>query len=164
MNSHPARTALFAASILALSACVSSPSGQYYGGGYNNSHDSDGYYRNSPYGCHDCGTVTRIEVLPGRHAPAATGAVIGGIVGAVAAREIAKDNTDSQRRRNVATAAGAAGGAAVGHAIQNRVSAPAYNVHVRMDNGREIVVSQNEIQGIYQGSLVRVQNGRVYAR
>ncbi|PJK07413.1 peptidoglycan-associated outer membrane lipoprotein precursor [Lysobacteraceae bacterium NML08-0793] len=163
MNFHPVRITLIAASILTLSACASSPSGQYYGG-HNSGYGNSGYYGGSQYGCHDCGTVTRIEVLPGRHAPAATGAVIGGIVGAVAAREIAKDNTDSQRRRNAAAVAGAAGGAAVGHAIQNRVSAPAYNVHVRMDNGREIVVSQNEIPGIHQGSLVQVQNGRVYAR
>lgn len=148
---------------LALAGCASTP------GSYNPGYGSQPY-GNSGYGgnaanCHDCGTVTRIEMIQGSgNVPPATGAVIGGIVGAVAAREIAKDNTDSQRRRNVATAAGAAGGAAVGHAIQNRISTAGYNIHVRMDNGREIVVSQQDANGIHQGSPVRVYNGRVWPR
>ncbi|MDO4709953.1 MAG: glycine zipper 2TM domain-containing protein [Pseudomonadota bacterium] len=163
MNIRPLGLTALALSAFTLSACVSSPAGNHYGNsGYNSSYNN-GY--GSHYGCNNCGTVTRIEVVDGNsHIPAGTGAVIGGIVGAVAAREIAKDNTDSQRRRNVAAAAGAAGGAIVGNAIQERTTGSRYNVYVRMDNGREIVVSQNEIHGIHHGSSVRVQNGRVYAR
>ncbi|PJK12867.1 peptidoglycan-associated outer membrane lipoprotein precursor [Lysobacteraceae bacterium NML120232] len=167
MNVHPARIALLALSTLAISACVSSPASSNYGhgGGYNGSYNN-GYHNGygSRYQCSECGTVTRIEVVGGSQVPVGTGAVIGGIVGAVAAREIAKDNTDSQRRRNVAAAAGAAGGALVGNAIQERAAASRYNVYVRMDDGREVMVSQTDLYGIQQGTAVRVQNGRVYAR
>lgn len=163
MNTRPLGLTALALSVFSLSACVSTPAGNHYGNsGYNSSYNN-GY--GSYYGCHDCGTVTRIEVVGGNsHVPVGTGAVIGGIVGAVAAREIAKDNTDSQRRRNAAAVAGAAGGAIVGNAIQERTTGSRYNVYVRMDNGREIVVSQHDIHGIQHGSPVRVQNGRVYAR
>ena len=97
--------------------------------------------------------------------PSATGAVVGGVVGAVAAREIAKNQTDSEGRQNTATAAGAVAGAVAGNAIQNRTGAGgSYNVYVRMNNGRETVVTQSDIGGIRQGSYVRVYNGRVWAR
>ena len=64
-----------------------------------------------------------------------TGAVLGGIVGAAAAREIAKDRTDSEGRQNSATIAGAIGGAMAGNAIQNRMGT-GYNLVIRMDDGR----------------------------
>lgn len=97
--------------------------------------------------------------------PRATGAVVGAVVGAVAAREIAKDQTDSKGRQNTATAAGAAAGALAGNAIQNRTGAGgSYNVYVRMQDGRETVVTQSDIGGIRQGSYVRVYNGRAWPR
>ncbi len=149
-------------SLFALSACASMPNTGYsgqsgaYGGSYGNG------YGNSPQQCFDCGTVRRIEVLHGQTAvPAATGAVVGGIVGAVAAREIARHQTDSEGRRNAATIAGAAGGAAAGQAIQNRL-ANQYNLYIRMDNGQETTVTQNSLDGIEEGSRVRIQNGRAW--
>lgn len=111
--------------------------------------------------CYDCGTVTRIETGAGSRAPNATGAVIGGVIGAVAAREIAKDRTDSTGRQNTATVAGAAAGAAVGNAIQNRTGT-GYNIYVRMQDGRETVAMQDDLGNIRVGSYVRVSNGRAY--
>ena len=133
---------------------------------------SPGYYgSNAGYGgnvgpssaCYDCGTVTRIETGVGSRAPNATGAVVGGLVGAVAAREIAKNRTDSEGRTNTATVAGAVGGAVVGNAIQNRVGT-GYNIFVRMQDGREAVAMQDDVGNIRVGSYVRVSNGRAYAR
>ncbi|MDO5610260.1 MAG: glycine zipper 2TM domain-containing protein [Pseudomonadota bacterium] len=158
MNKRRLSFAVLAASALALSACATSP-------GYNS-----GYGGNAPPStgsqCYDCGTVSRIEMIQGSsNVPAATGAVVGGIVGAVAGREIAKHNTDSSGRRNTATVAGAAAGAVVGNAIQNHSGhGGSYNVYVRMDNGRETVVTQNDISGIRQGSYVRIYNGRAWTR
>lgn len=159
MNNRRLSLALLVSSALTLSACATSP-------GYNS---NPGYGSAPPPAggqCHDCGTVTRIEMIQGSsNVPAATGAVVGGIVGAVAGREIAKHNTDSTGRRNTATVAGAAAGAVVGNAIQNRAgNSGSYNVYVRMDNGRETVVTQNDVGGIRQGGYVRVYNGRVWAR
>lgn len=116
--------------------------------------------------CYDCGTVTRIEMTStGRSSvPNATGAVLGGIVGAAAGRELADD--ESKGRQNTATVAGAVAGAVAGNAIQNRVQANnnSYNVYVRMDNGRTQVVSQNDLGGIREGSHVRVENGQAWLR
>lgn len=147
---------------LALAGCAStSPGYSQSGGGYGS-----GYGAPSSSSCYDCGTVTRIDTRSrGGTAPNATGAVLGGIVGAVAAREIAGRNTDSEGRRNTATAAGAVGGAVAGNAIQNRVQAQAvYDVHIRMDDGRMNVVTQNDLGGIREGSYVEVRNGRAYQR
>ena len=113
--------------------------------------------------CYDCGTVTRIETGVGSRAPNATGAVIGGIVGAAAAREVAKDRTDSSGRQNTATVAGAAAGAAIGNAIQNRAGT-GYNIYVRMQDGRETVAMQDDLGNIRVGSYVRVVNGRAYSQ
>jgi outer membrane lipoprotein SlyB len=118
--------------------------------------------------CYDCGTVTRIELVStgGSNVPNATGAVLGGIVGGVAARKIADQNTDSEGRENVATAAGAVAGAVIGNAIQNRAQANngTYNVYVRMSDGRNTVVTQSDLGGIREGSYVRVYDGRAWAR
>ena len=39
-----------------------------------------------------------------------------------------------------------------------------YNVHVRMNDGRTVVVSQTDLGGIREGSYVRVYDGRAWAR
>lgn len=128
-----------------------------------NPSSSYGYNGPAPVGsnCYDCGSVTRIESGAGSRAPNATGAVVGGLVGAVAAREVAKDRTDSEGRTNTATVAGAVAGAAIGNAIQNRAGT-GYNIYVRMNDGRETVVMQDDLGNIRVGSYVRVANGRAY--
>jgi outer membrane lipoprotein SlyB len=144
----------FAAAVLgaalAAAGCASTPS-QGYG------------YSGAPAGsaCYDCGTVTRIESGAGSRAPNATGAVVGGLIGAAAAREVAKDRTDSEGRQNTATVAGAVAGAAIGNAIQNRTGT-GYNIYVRMRDGRETVAMQDDLGNIRVGSYVRVVNGRAY--
>ena len=82
---------------LALAGCATTSPG-YGNGGYNS-----GYSNAS---CYDCGTVQSIENV-GR-TPNATGAVLGGLVGAAATREIAKDHTNSSAQANRAAVAGAA--------------------------------------------------------
>ena len=147
---------------VALAGCATSPGyAPGYGGG-------GGGYGAAPQsaGCYDCGVVTRIDQRSrGGTAPNATGAVLGGIIGAVAGREIAQRNTDSDGRQNTATVAGAAGGALAGNAIQNRMQGQAtYDVHVRLDNGQMTVVSQTDLGGLREGAYVRVTNGRAYLR
>ena len=157
MNIRANHLRLFGAAMLtaalATAGCATTGPG-YYGGGPAPS---------SSAACYDCGTVTRIETGVGSRAPNATGAVVGGLVGAVAAREIAKNRTDSEGRTNSATVAGAVGGAVVGNAIQNRVGT-GYNIFVRMQDGRESVAMQDDLGNIRVGSYVRVSNGRAYAR
>jgi outer membrane lipoprotein SlyB len=144
--------ALSAVAAAALAGCATSP-------GYSSNPST---YGGSTASCYDCGTVTRIEMISGSNVPNATGAVLGGLVGAAAGRELADD--ESKGRRNTATVAGAVAGAVAGNAIQNRVSGARYNVYVRMHDGRTTVVTQSDISGIREGSYVRVYNGRAWAR
>lgn len=150
--------------VLMLAGCASS-------GGYNNGYGNSGYgnngYNNGYVNqvCNDCGTVTRIMVLDsGRSAPAATGAVLGGIVGAVAAHEIADHTGGSRGNKNVAAVAGAAAGALAGNRVQQNTTGVSYDITVRMDDGRVVVVNQKSVDGFGQNSQVRVVNGRVVAR
>ena len=148
-----------AASALVLAGCATSP-------GYNSG------YSSAPaptYGgstvCNDCGTVTRIEQIAATStAPSATGAVLGGIVGAVAGHEISAHTGGSKGNQNIAAAAGAVGGAFAGNAIQKNTTGPSYNVYVGMDDGRTTVVTQKDLDGVREGAYVRVYNGRAQLR
>lgn len=142
-----------AASVLALAGCATPGYGS--GAGYG----SPAY--GSTARCFDCGTITRIEPFSTGTAPRATGAVLGGLVGAAAGRELADD--ESSGRQNTATVAGAVAGAVAGNAIQGRVSTR-YNVYVRMDDGRSTMVTMNSMSGLQVGSPVRVNNGQIYRR
>ncbi|MCF7220608.1 glycine zipper 2TM domain-containing protein [Marilutibacter chinensis] len=140
--------------MLALAGCATPGYGPSGSAGYGSSAPSYGSER-----CYDCGVITRIEPIRTQRAPNATGAILGGLVGAVAGRELADD--ESKGRRNTATVAGAAAGAVAGNAVQNAVQTR-YNVHVRMDDGRTTVVTMDSMGGLQAGSRVRVANGRVY--
>lgn len=146
-----------AAACVALVGCTTSPS-------YGNSGYRSPTYGSSTAACYDCGTVTHIQAVGTTGTRSgATGAVIGGLVGAAAGREIAED--ESTGRRNTATVAGAAAGALAGSAIQRNMNDNAgYNVTVRMDDGRLVTVSQSDLGGIREGSYVRVANGRAWVR
>jgi outer membrane lipoprotein SlyB len=146
----PLLAAALAMSTLALAGCATSGgSSGYAGSGYGSSQTA----------CYDCGTVVRIEEGSGSRTPNATGAVVGAVIGGLAAREIADNKTDSEGRKNTATVAGAAAGGVIGNAIQNRVGT-GYNIFVRMRDGRERVVSQDDLNGIAVGSRVEIRNGR----
>ena len=138
---------------LALAGCATTAPAGSYNGGYNN-----GYSNAS---CYDCGTVQSIENV-GR-TPNATGAVLGGLVGAAATREVAKDHTNSSAQANRAAVAGAVAGAVVGNAIQNRAGT-GYNIVVRTSDGRILTAMQDDLGAIRVGSYVEVRNGRAYLR
>ncbi len=164
MNTHARLLGIAAAATMALSGCATT-AGAGASSGYGSSPGYGGSspgYGNSTANCYDCGTVLRIEQVGGGTAPGATGAVLGGLVGAAAGRELAEDK--SSGRRNTATVAGAVAGAAAGNAIQRNMAGGSYNVHVRMNDGRTTIVSQNDLAGIREGSYVRVANGRAWLR
>lgn len=162
MNSNNLRLlGVSTAALFALAGCATSPSPGYssapapsYGGSTSSAN------------CYDCGTVTRIEQVSttGGSAPSATGAVLGGIVGAVAGHEISAHTGGSKGNQNIAAAAGAVGGALAGNAIQKNTSGAAFNVYVRMNDGRTTVVTQKDLDGIREGGYVRVYNGRAWAQ
>ena len=151
-----------AAVALALAACATGPQ---YGGGYGNGYGYGSGYGSQQQACGNCGIVTRIDtVASGRTAPTATGAILGGIVGAVAGHEISDHTGGSKGNRNIAAVAGAAAGAVAGNKIQQNVTGNSYDIQVRMDDGRVVVVNQKDLNGIRESSYVRVVNGRVVPR
>lgn len=134
--------ALALASLL-LAACASGGS-RHYG-------PSDGFAR-----CFDCGRVERIERVYGQRESTGSGAVLGGIVGGVLGNQVGGGSG-----RTAATVAGAIAGGVVGNELEkDSRSAPRYEIFVQMDDGRRIVVTQPELNGIRLGSYVRVNNNR----
>jgi len=152
-----------AVATVALAGCATTSPG-YGSSGYNNGYGNSGGNYNTNR-CADCGIVTRInQVASGRSAPSATGAVLGGIVGAVAGHEISDHTGGSRGNKNIAAAAGAVGGALAGNQIQKNVTSDTYDISVRMDDGRTIVVNQRDLGGIRENTYVRVVNGKVILR
>ena len=98
--------------------------------------------------------------MHGARSNSRTGAVLGGVVGAVAAREIPKHG--SKGKENTATVAGAVAGAIAGNAIENKMNEETYDVHVRMDDGRMLVFNRNSLgNDIRVGAYVRVDGNRL---
>jgi outer membrane lipoprotein SlyB len=60
----------------------------------------------------------------------------------VAGHEISDHTGGSRGNKNIAAAAGAVGGALAGNQIQKNVTSDTYDISVRMDDGRTIVVNQ----------------------
>src|SRR5690606_2778767 len=125
--------------------CASTGNGSgYYGDGYGPSYGTPS--------CANCGTVTKITV---GGSSGKAGAVIGGIVGAIAGHEVSSHTGGSKGNQNLSAAAGAVAGAAAGNAIQKNRS-DGYTVHIRMDDGRTISVTQDNVSGFREGARVRV--------
>jgi len=145
------RAFVVSALALLLGACVSS------GGSYGNR----GY--NSPGGyayCQECGVVERIEQYSGERRAGGGGAVAGAIIGGVLGNQVG-----SGSGRKAATAAGAIAGGVAGHQIEKNVnSGSRYDLFVRMDDGRRIVLTQRDLRGIREGSRIRVSgdSARLY--
>ena len=144
-----------ALAVALLAGCVSSGSSRYGHhqgqGGYNQSYD--GYAR-----CQSCGVVERIERVYGERSESGAGAVLGGIIGGVLGNQVG-----SGSGRAAATMAGAIAGVAAGTAIEkNNRSATWFDLFLRMDDGRRIVISQRDLDGIHQGAYVRISNGRAW--
>lgn len=148
---------LAAVGMLALAGCsTTSPNRDY---GYGSSYPAQPAY------CADCGIVTRIDTYRSTSStPANTGAILGGIVGAVAGHEISDKTGGSKGNQNVAAVAGAVAGAAAGKAIQDRTTGDRYDIHVRLDDGRTVVIQQHDLGGIRENTYVRVVNGKVVLR
>lgn len=147
------RLALIAVATLTLAACASSPPPHGRGYGY------DYGYAPPPVRCYDCGVIERIERVYGARQTTGSGAVIGGIIGAVIGREVS--GRDS-RNKNRGTVAGAVVGAAAGHAIEKDANRESFDIYIRLDDGRRIVINRTRLApGLYEGAPVRVEGSRV---
>lgn len=131
---------------LGLSACST-------GGGYDNSYSNDRSVSN----CYDCGVVQRIESYTGERRTTGAGAVAGAVIGGVIGNQVGSGDG-----KTAATVAGAVVGGIAGNAIEKNSNRTWYDVTVRMSDGRTLVVSQNGLNGIREGSRVVIRDGNAY--
>ncbi len=140
------RVALMAISVLFLTACASS-------GGYRYDDGYDGY-------CNNCGVVERIERVYGERKTTGGGAVLGAIIGGALGNQVGKGDG-----RKAATVAGAVAGGIVGNNVEkNQRSQPRFEIFVRMDDGRRLVIEQPTLDGLRDGDRVVVSGGRARLR
>jgi outer membrane lipoprotein SlyB len=151
---------------LLLSGCEPYPartvrysSGPYYGNGYGPPPPPP-----PPPSCyHNCGVVQDIRqvYVQGNNGNAALGTVIGAVVGGALGNQVGKGNG-----RTAATIGGAVAGGFAGHAIGSRSGGQgdAWQVVVRLDDGRYATVTQREPPNVQIGDYVVVQNDHVYLR
>ena len=138
---------LLAALVALSTACVSSQPYRSYGP------PPDGYAR-----CGNCGVVERVERVYGERRSSGGGAILGGIIGGVVGSQVG-----SGSGRDAATVAGVIAGGVIGNNAEKNANAAGYfELFVRMDDGRRLVVTQRDLDGIRDGSYVRVSGGRAY--
>ncbi len=142
-----ATTALFAA----LSAC-SSGGGMYH---HNDSYSSGSSTRST--NCGNCGVVQSISNYTGERRTTGGGAVVGAVVGGVLGNQVGGGNG-----KTAATVAGAVVGGIVGNNIEKNNQHTWHEVTVRMSDGNTIVVNQDDLHGIGQGSNVVIRDGQAY--
>jgi len=163
------RILVLAVVVLGLSACVApgpryqggyddrgyAGSGQAYAGDYRDGDYRSGGYRNFS-SCANCGVVQRIEgYADDRRSSSGGGAIAGAVIGGILGNQVG-----SGSGRTAATVAGAIGGGIVGHNIESNMNHASYDITIRLNSRRTVVVTQNRIDGMREGSRVIVQSGR----
>ncbi|HET7845827.1 MAG TPA: glycine zipper 2TM domain-containing protein [Xanthomonadales bacterium] len=130
---------------------------RYYDTRYDDRYDNR--YDNRRGRCDRCGVVLDINRYGGhgnRHSNAG-GTVLGALVGGAIGNQVGKGDG-----RKAATVAGAVIGGVAGNRIDDRNGdgSRRYEILVRMDDGRRVVIDQNDLNGVREGSRVYVRNGR----
>ncbi len=104
--------------------------------------------------CNDCGVVERIEGYSERRRASGGGAVAGAVIGGLLGNQVGSGDG-----KTAATIAGAVGGGFAGNAIEKNAKHRYYDLSIRMDNGRRVVVTQRNLHGVREGSRVTLRNG-----
>jgi outer membrane lipoprotein SlyB len=110
--------------------------------------------------CADCGKVESVTTVERPANTTGVGAVAGGLTGALLGNQIGRGDG-----RTVMTLAGGAGGAYLGNKIeQNTRRTTAYKIVVRMENGSQRTIYQNESPNVVIGGPVQIVGNSVVAR
>ena len=105
--------------------------------------------------CADCGVVQSVRYVEQKGEASGVGAVAGGVIGGVLGHQIG-----SGRGNTVATIAGAGAGAYAGHQIEkNKNKKSAWNVTLRMDDGRTRTFTYGAQPTVHEGERVRLVDG-----
>ena len=110
--------------------------------------------------CSNCGVITAITPVKEEGKGTAIGAVAGGLAGLAVGNQIGDGNG-----KTIAKIAGAAGGALLGNKIEKKIRAVThYEISVRLDNGTDMTVKQNNEPTLAVGAAVQVVDGIVVAK
>jgi len=113
--------------------------------------------RPAPQICADCGKVTTVQMVQQEGEGTGLGVVAGGVVGGVLGNQIGRGTG-----RKIATVAGAAGGAYVGHQAEKSMkSTKRWDVAVRMENGDTRMFSFDHEPIVRVGDYVKVRDGQL---
>jgi len=110
--------------------------------------------------CSNCGVIESITPVKEEGKGTALGAVAGGIAGLVVGNQIGGGNG-----KTIAKIAGAAGGAYLGNKVEKKVRGTThYDIKVRLDNGTETTISQDNEPTLAVGASVQIVSGTVVAK
>lgn len=151
MNTRPLVASVIAAAAILTGCASNAPAPNAYNSASNNGYSSP---------VQGSGTIDSIQVVQGQTRTGGGGAIIGGLVGALAGNQIG-----SGGGRTAATVAGGVGGALVGNNIEKNRAGDApemYQINIRMENGDVRSVTQDTVGDLRVGNRVRIVDGRAY--
>lgn len=146
------------ATTLLLAACATP--GSAYGARYGAPAGYDQAPPARPAPCTYCGVVREVrQVYVQKQSSSTAGTVLGAIIGGVLGNTVGKGDG-----RKAATVIGAVAGGAVGNRVSRQDDGQelAWQVVVRLDDGRLMTVTQRGDPGVRRGDYVEVRNGHVY--
>ena len=107
--------------------------------------------------CDGCGTVTEVKTVTQKGEASGVGAVAGGVVGGVLGHQVG-----SGRGNTAATIVGAGAGAYAGHEIEkSRKAKTAYQVVVKLENGKSRTFSFAKETSYRVGDKIKVVDGKL---
>jgi outer membrane lipoprotein SlyB len=110
--------------------------------------------------CSNCGVIESITPVKEEGKGTALGAVAGGLAGLVVGNQVGGGNG-----KTIAKIAGAAGGAYLGNKVEKKVRGTThYDIKVRLDNGTETTISQDNQPTLAVGAPVQIVSGTVVAK
>ncbi|WP_283248303.1 glycine zipper 2TM domain-containing protein [Luteibacter aegosomatissinici] len=152
MHSIVRKAGLVAAAIvpLSLTACYEQPRREY--------RQDRVVYEGSSRRCEQCGVVDDIQQIYTDRQSSPLGAVIGAVAGGLLGSTIGKGDG-----RSAATVGGAVVGGVVGNSVgrQNGQDV-AFQVRIRLDDGRWATVTQREDPQLRRGDQVQIRGDHVY--
>ena len=113
--------------------------------------------RSLPPVCRDCGVIESVNEIEKDGEGSGLGAVAGGVVGAIAGKQVG-----GGRGRTAMSVLGAVGGAFAGNAIEKKArKVKSYDVTIRFDDGSTRTLSQSTPPAWRAGDRVRLLNGMI---
>lgn len=108
-------------------------------------------------GCDNCGTVTDVKTVKRQGEASGVGAVAGGVLGGVLGHQVG-----SGRGNTAATIVGAGAGAYAGHQVEkSQKSTTAYQVIVKMEDGKTRTFNFAKETSYRAGDRIKVVDGKL---